>query len=111
MQTLDTVIFAEVSGSWSPLLGKCPSLGQGSGGRVTPWIAHGLSPRSSGSPFLELPRALPDAPRLFHLVELRPNTEGLSSLSQLPAATPQTRLEGLARLTSHGFTTLGARKH
>jgi hypothetical protein len=42
----------------APFLGNAPSLGQGSDGRVTPWIAHGLSPRSSGSP-IRLSRMLP----------------------------------------------------
>lgn len=45
---------------------------------------------------------------VLHLVELRQNAKDLSSFSHAPVATPQTWLEGLARLTSPGFTTLGA---
>nr|CAB3465585.1 unnamed protein product [Digitaria exilis] len=47
----------------------------------------------------------PDAPRRLHLVELRPNAKGLSSLAQAPAASPQTRLEGLARLQALDYNT------
>ncbi|KAF8775033.1 hypothetical protein HU200_005083 [Digitaria exilis] len=50
-------------------------------------------------------RPSPDASRRFHLVELRSNAKDLSSLAQAPAASPQTRLEGLARLQAPDYNT------
>nr|CAB3503814.1 unnamed protein product [Digitaria exilis] len=68
-----------------------PAQGHKLPGRVTPWW---VSARPS-----------PDAPRRLHLVELRPNAKGFSSHAQAPAASPQTRLKGLARLQAPDYNT------
>src|SRR5690348_16868030 len=70
-----------------------PAQGHKLPGQVTPWVTTGLPHRKSVSA-----RPSPDAPRSLHLVELWPNAKGLSSLVQVPAATQQAWLEGLARL-------------
>ncbi|KAF8648715.1 hypothetical protein HU200_064769 [Digitaria exilis] len=68
-----------------PLSRECPLKGINS-----PWVSV---------------RPSPDAPRRLHLVELRANAKGLSSLAQAPAASRQTRLEGLARLQAPDYNT------